>query len=132
MRRARRVRRESWSAVGRLSHARDQTRDASVSENAGIGANIVGRGIRPNVGSAGGAIGENANVGKPIGRIGAVVIDGIVIGGMKIGAKAAIVGGNGLAAIGAVGRAGRGGLFSATTGAVGATGFSVAGLGTSG
>jgi hypothetical protein len=132
MRRARCVRRESWSAVGRLSHARDQTRDASVSENAGIGANIVCRGIMPNVGSAGGAIGENANVGKPIGRIGAVVIDGIVIGGMKIGAKAAIVGGNGLAAIGAVGRAGRGGLFSATTGAVGATGFSVTGLGTSG
>ncbi|WP_310729616.1 hypothetical protein [Burkholderia multivorans] len=60
------------------------------------------------------------------------MIDGIVIGEMKIGAKAAIVGGNGLAAIGAVGRAGRGGLFSATTGAVGATGFSVAGLGTSG
>lgn len=106
MRRARRVRGESWSAVGRLSNARDQTRDANVSENAGIGANIVGRGIMPNVGSAGGAIGENANVGKPIGRIGAIVIDGIVIDGMKIGAKAASVGGTGLVAIGAVGRAG--------------------------
>lgn len=106
MRRARRVRGESWSAVGRLSNARDQTRDANVSENAGIGANIVGRGIMPNVGSAGGAIGENANVGKPIGRIGAIVIDGIVIDGMKIGAKAASVGGTGSVAIGAVGRAG--------------------------
>ncbi|KWA40917.1 hypothetical protein WL27_12575 [Burkholderia multivorans] len=101
MRRARRVRGESWSAVGRLSNARDQTRDANVSENAGIGANIVGRGIMPNVGSAGGAIGENANVGRPIGRIGAIVIDG-----MKIGATAASVGGTGLAAIGAAGRAG--------------------------